>query len=91
MLLDATSDTNPRCRTIPGITESSGDIGDIKRWFINLSLHGLRKLCEDNTCGYIKLEQNNYRMSSKSSSSYFITRKVIIGLVQKRVRNVTSW
>ena len=30
-------------------------------------------------------------MSSKSSSSYFITREVIIGLVQIRVGNVTSW
>ena len=28
-----------------------GDIGDIKKWFINLSLHCLRKkeLCEDST------------------------------------------
>ena len=30
-------------------------------------------------------------MSSKSSSSYFITTEVIIGLVQIRVGNVTSW
>ena len=52
MLLDATSDTRVRDMfTIPGITESSGDIGDIKRWFINLPLHCLRKKghCENNT------------------------------------------
>ena len=40
-------------------------------------------------CVYVKLK--NIIMSSKSSSSYFITREVIIGLVQIRVGNVTSW
>ena len=42
------------------------------------------------TCGYIQLK-NIMMSSNKSSSSYFITRQVIIGLVQIRVWNVTSW
>ena len=36
------------------------------------------------TCGYIQLK-NIMMSSNKSSSSYFITRQVIIGLVQIRV------
>ena len=37
------------------------------------------------------LNLKNIIISSKLSSFYFITREVIIGLVQIRVGNVTSW
>ena len=65
-------------------------LGSVKIWKKNTNWLKYKLTLVFFTCGYIKLE-TNIIISSKSSRSYYITREVIIGLAQVRVRNVTSW